>query len=231
MTDAMDRIHMGLWAISSAPLMVGSDLTRLSGASLSLLKNREALAIHNDPYGLQPIRVAEPTPGIEVWAKPMAISGKRAIAILNRTDASAQVKIEWGKLGLDGNPRSLRDVWTGRDLARADTAFPVPAHDLALLVVEGEDKKPSEYLANQSEITGMQATSGPTFVRLQYANTSGHVAVVRVKSTSGLSTALALPPTAGSNTGTTGLILPHGTADLSFEAQPVAIRKLAVYSW
>ena len=49
MTDAMDRIHMGLWAMASAPLMVGSDLTRLSPATLSLLKNREALAIHNDP--------------------------------------------------------------------------------------------------------------------------------------------------------------------------------------
>jgi len=36
MTNAMDRIHMGLWAISSAPLMVGSDQTHLSPASLSL---------------------------------------------------------------------------------------------------------------------------------------------------------------------------------------------------
>jgi hypothetical protein len=161
----------------------------------------------------------------------MAIPGKRAIAILNRTEASAQVKIEWGKLGLDGTPRSLRDVWNGRDLATADAAFSVPAHDLALLVVDGEDKKPAEYSANQSDITGIQATSGPTFARLEYANTSSHVAVVRVKSTSGLSTALALPPTAASNTGTAGLMLPHGTADLSFEAQAVAIRKLAVYSW
>lgn len=59
MNDAMDRIHMGLWAISSAPLMVGSDLTRLSPATLSLLNNREAVAIHNDPYGLQPIKVGE----------------------------------------------------------------------------------------------------------------------------------------------------------------------------
>jgi len=122
-------------------------------------------------------------------------------------------------------------VWNGRDLATADAAFSVPAHDLALLVIEGEDKRPAEYLANQSDIPGIQATSGPTFARLQYANASGHVAVVRVKSTSGLSTALALPPTAGSSTSAAGLILPHGTADLSFEAQLVAIRKLAVYSW
>jgi hypothetical protein len=141
------------------------------------------------------------------------------------------VKIEWGKLGLDGPPRLLRDVWNGRDLVAADAAFSVPANDLALLMVDGEDVKPAEYLANQSEIAGIKATSGPTFARLQYANTSGHVSVVRVKSTSGLSTALALPPTTGSDLGTAGLILPHGTADLSFEAKPAVIRKLAVYSW
>ena len=64
---------------------------------------------------------------------------------------------------------------------------------------------------------GLRRRAGPTFARLHYANTSGHVVVVPVKSTSGLSTALALPPTVGSETGTIGLILPHGTADLSFE--------------
>ena len=100
-----------------------------------------------------------------------------------------------------------------------------------LLVVDGKDKKPAEYVANRSAITGIQATGGPVFARLQYANTSGRVAVVRVKSSSGLSTAIALPPTAGSDTGTVGLILPRGTADLSFEDHPAAIRKLFVYSW
>jgi hypothetical protein len=231
MTDAMDRIHMGLWVLASAPLMVGSDLTRLSPATLSLLKNREALAIHNDPYGLQPIKVAEPNPGIQVWAKPMADAGRRAVAILNRTGSPAQVKIDWGKLGLVGTPRSLRDVWNRRDFTAAGAAFSVPAHDLLLLSVDGEDKKPAEYLANQSEIAGIQATSGPTFARLEYANASGQAAVVRVKSTSGLSTSLALRPTAGSGSGRVGFILPGGTADLSFDTQTVVVRRLAVYSW
>jgi hypothetical protein len=231
MTDALDRTHMGLWAISSAPLMVGTDLARLSTATLSLLKNKEALAIHNDPYGLQPIKIAEPTPGVQIWAKPMAIAGRRAVAILNRTDSSAQVKVNWDKLGLNGTPRSMHDVWNGRDFDTADPTLSVPAHDLALLILDGEDKTPTEYPANQTDITGIRAMSGPTFARLQYANISGHVAVVPVKSTSGLSTALALPPTVGSDTGTVGLILPHGTADLLFEGQAVAIRKLDVYSW
>jgi hypothetical protein len=231
MTDALDRTHMGLWAISSAPLMVGSDLTRLSPATVSLLTNKEALAIHNDPYGLQPIKVDEPTPGIQIWAKPMAISGRRAVVILNRTDASAQVKVNCEKLGLKDTPKSLRDVWNGRDLDTVNATVSVPAHDLALMIVDGEDKTPAEYPANQNNIIGIQARRGLTFARLQYANTSGHIVVIPVKSTSGLSTALALPPTAGSETGTVGLILPHGTADLLFDKQSAAIRELDVYAW
>lgn len=231
MTDALDRTHMGLWAISSAPLMVGSDLTRLSPATLSLLTNDEALAIHNDPYGLQPIKVDEPVRGIEIWVKPMAIAGRRAVAILNRTGASSQVKVTWEKLGLKGTPKSLRDVWNKRDLVPANAIIAVPAHDLALLVVDGEDKAPAEYKTNQANITGIEAARVPNFARLQYANTSGKVAVLRVKSTSGLSTAIALPSTVGAETGTVGLILPRGTADLSFEGPAASIRKLDVYSW
>ena len=125
----------------------------------------------------------------------------------------------------------MRDVWSQRDLATTDTVFSVPAEDLALLVVDGQDKAPAEYLANRSEITGIRSTWGPTLARLEYVNTAGDIAVIRVRSTSGLATALALPQTAGSSVGTVGLILPHGTADLSFEAQPAVIRKLAVFSW
>lgn len=231
MTDALDRTHMGLWAISSAPLMVGSDLTRLSPATMSLLTNKDAIAINKDAYGLQPIKVDEPAPGIQIWAKPMAIAGRRAVAILNRTDAAAQVKINWEKVGLKGIPKSLRDVWNGRNLDTANSTISVPAHDLELMVVEGEDKTPAEYPANQNSITGIQATRTLTFARLQYANTSGHAVVVPVKSTSGFSTALDLPPTTGSEIGTVGIILPHGTADLSFERRPVEIRNLDVYVW
>jgi hypothetical protein len=231
MTDALDRTHMGLWVISSAPLMVGSDLTRLSPATLSLLTNEEALAIHNDTYGLQPIQVDEPAPGIQIWAKPMAIAGRRAVAILNRTDASAQVKLNWEKLGLKGTPKSSRDIWNKRDFVSVNEIVSVPAHDLALIVVDGEDKAPAEYTANQTNITGIEAAREPEFARLHYSNTTGDAVVLRMKNTSGLSTAIALPPTVGSEAGIVGLILPKGTADLSFEGQAATIRKLEVYAW
>ena len=161
----------------------------------------------------------------------MAIAGRRAVGILNRTDVTAKVRINWEKLGLKASPKRVRDVWNRRNLDEVNTELSVPAHDLALLTVDGEDKAPAEYAANQNSIRGVQATGTTTFARLQYVNTSGRPVVIQVKSTSGLSTALVLSPTSGSEVGTIGLILPHGTADLSFEKRPAEIRKLDVYTW
>jgi hypothetical protein len=122
-------------------------------------------------------------------------------------------------------------VFKEHALTASDVTLNIPAHDIVLLLLEGEEKKPAEYPAGESEINGIQATSGPSFARLEYTNTSGRVAVMRAKNSSGLSTALALPATSGSTAGAIGLILPKGTADLSFEAGPAVIRKIFVYSW
>ena len=183
------------------------------------------------PTDCNPFKSTNPAPGVQLWAKPMAMRGRRAVAILNRTDAPAQVKVDWKKLGLKGSPKLLRDVWIKRDLESVDAVVTVPAHDLALMVVEGEDRTPAEYAANQNSMTGIEAAPGPVFAQLHYANASGHVVLLRMKSMSGLSTAIALAPTAGSEAGTVGLILPKGTADLSFEGRSATIGKLDVYAW
>lgn len=231
MNAALDRTHMGLWAISSAPLMVGSDLTRLSPATVALLTNKDALAIHNDEYGLQPLKVDEPVPGVQVWAKPMAVAGRRAVAILNRTDVAAQVKVDWKKMGLKGAPKSERDVWGKHDVAAVDAAVSVPAHDLVLLMVDGEDAEPAEYKAEHNRINGIEAARVPVFAQLHYTNATGHVVVSRIYSSSGLSTNVALAPTPGSEGEIVGVILPRGNADFSLVSQEAEAQKLDVYAW
>jgi hypothetical protein len=139
MTEPWERIHVGLWALSSAPLMVGADLTHLKAPSLALLTNRELLAVHHDPLGLQAINVAEPQPGLQVWAKPLADPGKRAVVLLNRTDTAALIAVDWARLGLAAGPVRVRDVLAGRDLGSHESFFsaPIPAQDLVMLVVSG----------------------------------------------------------------------------------------------
>ncbi len=39
LTTAEERSHFGLWAISKSPLILGTDLTKISSASLAIIKN------------------------------------------------------------------------------------------------------------------------------------------------------------------------------------------------
>ena len=75
LTDAQNRVHMSLWAISGAPLLVGADLAKLSPDELSLLTKSSVIAVDQDPAALQAVKVAEPMPGLQVWSKPLAEAG------------------------------------------------------------------------------------------------------------------------------------------------------------
>jgi hypothetical protein len=97
-------------------------------------------------------------------------------------------------MGLKGTPKSLRDVWNGRNVETANGMVSVPAHDLALMIVDGYDESPQEYSAVADSITGVKAMRGPTFAPLQYANNSGHVAVVRSEAPQGFSPRLLSHP-------------------------------------
>jgi hypothetical protein len=79
LTDAQNRVHMGLWAISGAPLLVGADLTKLSDATRATLTNPDVIAVDQDALGLQAVKVAEPERGLEVWSKALAKPGERTV--------------------------------------------------------------------------------------------------------------------------------------------------------
>ena len=79
LTDAQNRVHMSLWAISGAPLLLGADLTTLSDAALATVTNPEVLAVDQDPLGLQGVKVSSHGDGLEVWSKALSTSGERAV--------------------------------------------------------------------------------------------------------------------------------------------------------
>ncbi len=39
LTTAEERAHFGLWAIVKSPLLIGTDLSKISSSSLAILKN------------------------------------------------------------------------------------------------------------------------------------------------------------------------------------------------
>jgi hypothetical protein len=184
LSDAQNRVHMSLWAISGAPLLVGADLTNLSEATLATLTNPDVVAVDQDALGLQGIKVASNGDQLEVWSKALAAPGERAVLLLNRSGESASIKVNWSDLGLaDSSSATVRDVWARKDLgslAGSYSAF-VPGLDAVLLIVHGSEGNPTQYAPSGAE---SGAASGQTAERnhpVNFSRVASRMPMARVR--------------------------------------------------
>jgi alpha-galactosidase len=112
MSNAQFRSQFSMWAMLAAPLMISADLVSLSSASLTTVSNREAIAIDQDPAGLQ-ARLLSSSGNGEVWVKPLA-NGARAVALLNRGSGNLKIATTTTAVGMTAaSGYALRNVWSG----------------------------------------------------------------------------------------------------------------------
>lgn len=144
LTDEESRAHFSLWAILSAPLIAGNDLRAMTPAVRDILTNREAIAVDEDPLGVQGTLVRELGAGLQIWAKPLDACGTRAVAVLNRGETTSTVTLDARDLALATGPVEVRDLWAARDLPAGSGAFTalVPPHGARLLRVQGSEQTP-----------------------------------------------------------------------------------------
>ncbi|MFC3505282.1 NPCBM/NEW2 domain-containing protein [Micromonospora krabiensis] len=134
MTDEEFRTQMSLWAVAAAPLVIGSDVRKLSQTSVDILADADMLAINQDRAGVQAVRVG-PAGTTETWVKRLA-DGGRAVVLLNRGESPTVQTTTGAKIGLSGARFTVRDAWTDRVTESAGTiSAAVPAHGAALLRV------------------------------------------------------------------------------------------------
>ncbi|MGC4796268.1 alpha-galactosidase D [Micromonospora saelicesensis] len=133
LTRAERQSYATLWAISKSPLYTGDDITRLDDYGLSLLTNREVIAI--DQNGGAPARPVTPAGDQQVWGAKNP-DGSYTVALFNLGDAPASVTAHWASFGFTGNA-SVRDVWNRRDLGTQRNAITaaLPAHGSRLFTV------------------------------------------------------------------------------------------------
>jgi alpha-galactosidase len=126
------RTHMSLWCMLAAPLIVGADVANLSPSALSILTNREVVAVDQDRLGVQGHRVSAEGP-LEVWMKPLADHSK-AVSLFNRELGTTPITIRFRDLGLTG-AISVRDLWARKDLGVHNDHFTasVPGHGVMML--------------------------------------------------------------------------------------------------
>ncbi|MEU9291912.1 NPCBM/NEW2 domain-containing protein [Streptomyces sp. NPDC048275] len=141
MNDEEFRTQMTLWSVAAAPLVIGSDVRKLSKTSLDILEDRDVLAINQDSAGVQAVRVG-PAGTTETWVKRLA-NGDRAVVLLNRGDSPATLTTKARSVGLSGDRFTLKNAWTNQVTESAGTiSAAVPAHGAALFRVSQAAGKP-----------------------------------------------------------------------------------------
>ena len=53
LTDGESRVHFGLWSAMKSPLILGTNLSRLSPSQLAIIANTDVIAVNQDPLGVQ----------------------------------------------------------------------------------------------------------------------------------------------------------------------------------
>jgi alpha-galactosidase len=136
MTLAETRSQLALWSMMSAPLILSSNLDRLSPAAIGILGNRAVLSVDQDPAGRM-ASLLRRSPSMDLLLKPLH-DGSYAVAVLNRSPAALRVAVLPRELGFAGRrcAWAVHDLWTGaRDASAAVLRADISGHDTAIWTI------------------------------------------------------------------------------------------------
>jgi alpha-galactosidase len=134
MTEDEYRAHFGMWAMLAAPLIAGNDVRGMDAQTRAILLAPEIIAIDQDPLGRQARRVWKDG-AREIWARDLA-DGSRAVALLNRGTAPAEIAIDWARIGYPARlTATVRDLWARKDLGRRTVSYAASVRPHAAVIV------------------------------------------------------------------------------------------------
>jgi hypothetical protein len=131
LTPVERQTQISLWALGSAPLILGVDLTHLDQLDMQYLKNTAVLAVDQDVIAAK--RIAN-TSNQQVFAK-MEPNGNAIVGLFNTGEKDEKISIQVSAAGLPKNERgySLNNLWTGETKKTAGAInATVPSHGVVL---------------------------------------------------------------------------------------------------
>ncbi len=110
--DTQNRSFFSLWCLMAAPLIAGNDLRSMSPAAVETLTNLEAIAVDQDPLGIQG-KIVWTDGTIGLWAEKPLFDGSQAVLVFNQGRYPAKKRVAWSEIGIDGAAaRYVRNLWT-----------------------------------------------------------------------------------------------------------------------
>ncbi|KAF9023342.1 glycoside hydrolase [Hymenopellis radicata] len=149
------KSHFTAWALMKSPLLIGTNLSAITNETLSILKNKEILAINQDPvvgtsispfrWGLNPDWTSDSDFPAQYWSGPT--QDGTVFMLLNTLNEPSTLffnltESPWIRAG---RQYSVRDLWTHTDngtAVRNFTAADVPAHGVVALLLKDAGNEP-----------------------------------------------------------------------------------------
>jgi alpha-galactosidase len=137
------RSHFTLWAVMGGPLLISTDLRKISTDALTILKNVDIIAINQDALGRQGTPVDSPTNNgtATVYAKPLS-ANQLAVVLFNRAPTTATIELDLASLPTTFRKTVARDLWKHQELGELPrrSSITVAGHGVvALRLREGGD--------------------------------------------------------------------------------------------
>ncbi|WP_432891289.1 fibronectin type III domain-containing protein [Kribbella sp. CA-245084] len=193
LTDAERQSYMTFWAINSAPLFAGDDLTKLDAYGLKLLTNREVIAIDQSGNPARPLSQDQLQ---QVWYAHNK-DGSTTVALFNLADSPATVTGNFDQLGIDGKA-TVRDIWANQNTRNVSgqVSAALPAHGSKLYKISpnGNDAIPADLTATDVSRTTTTLTWRPSAGATSYKVFANGKQMASVSGTSAVVTGL-LPQT------------------------------------
>jgi len=129
-----NKAHFSMWAMMAAPLLAGNDLRSMSKETLSILTNKQVIAINQDALGKQGYRV-DTKKGVQVWIKPLS-EDKWAVCFYN-PKGKRKIQYDWKRLNLSKTLKKWRNVWEEeQEPFKQSFELLIPKNGVAMFIVE-----------------------------------------------------------------------------------------------
>ena len=111
-----EQTQFTLWSEMASPLLLSTDLSKLSRAELAIVGNKAVIAVDQDPLGAQGT-IVQSGKGYDVLAKPLA-NGDVSVVLFNKGNTAQTVSTTAANIGLPaGAPYQLTNLVTGQRTA------------------------------------------------------------------------------------------------------------------
>ena len=136
-----DKTHFTMWCLMNSPLLAGNDLRKMSPETITILTNKEVIALNQDKgfYQGRRLNVIKDS-GLEIWEKKLGENHQgQAIVLYNPTGKEITYTLKPKTIGIEKDTL-IRDLWLHKDLGSIGKSrtFTIPKHGVVVFKTIGK---------------------------------------------------------------------------------------------